>query len=73
MEQQHVQQQEQLWPGRNEVNFIGNADESQEMIVDQQNNIIRSESNQILEFSPPKQKEVLQRRNTPSKTPTKKV
>jgi hypothetical protein len=39
------------------------------MIVDQQNNIIRSESkNQILEFSPPKQNESM-RRTSPAKTP----
>ena len=34
MEQVHQQQQEQLWPERNQVNVIGNIDEEQEMIVD---------------------------------------
>lgn len=46
-----------MWPGQNEVNVIGNAEEELEMIVDQQNNLIQIDSNnQILEFSPPKQK-----------------
>jgi hypothetical protein len=49
-------QQPLQWPARHQVNIIGNADEEQEMIVDQQNNLIQSESNnQILQFSPPKQ------------------
>ena len=43
------------------------------MIVDQHNNLIQSESNnQILEFSPPKQNEGPQRRNSPAKTPKRR-
>ena len=62
-----------MWPGRNQVNLIGNANEEDEMIVDQQNNPVQSDSNnQILEFSPPKQNEGHQRRNSPAKTPKRR-
>jgi hypothetical protein len=45
------------------VNVIGNIEDEQEMIVDQQNNPIQSDSNNlILQFSPPKQKSNPKRR-----------
>ena len=69
MDRQPIQQPMQF-PRENQVNIIGNEGDEQEMIVDQQNSLIRSQSNnQILEFSPPKQNEDQRRRNSPAKTP----